>query len=261
MSVPAANAFKVLSCLLVILAASCAKSSGGDGAAGGGSGGWSYHGNSGPDHWADISPDYAICRSGLSQSPIDFSGRIYAEKPDTVFYYKATGGKVVNDGNAVKFIPLDGGYVDIDGKKFAMKWVTFHTPSEHHVDGAPYAMEAQILHQADDGTYTMVGVFFEEGYSNAAVTNIWEFISSTTGEEVSVRKLVDLAFLLSFDRSYYRYSGSLSTPPCTENILWTVLERPIGVTAAQVEKLRELVGENVRPIQPLNGRKFTYVRQ
>ena len=72
--------------------------------------------------------------------------------------------------------------------------------------------------------------------------------------KVNEHVLVNGRDLLPRDRSYYRYMGSLTTPPCSEGVNSFVLTQPITVSAEQVEWFAKAVGENARPLQALNNR-------
>ena len=138
------------------------------------------------------------------------------------------------------------GALSVDGKSFDLLQFHFHTPSEHYIDGAPYPMEVHFVHKAADGTLGVVGVMFEVGAHNATIDKIWNGIGgkiSLSGSE-----------LLPNSLDYYKYDGSLTTPPCSEGVKWHVVKQPLSVSEKQLLAFQALFSVNARPVQPLNDR-------
>lgn len=222
---------------------------------------WTYRGDTGPTHWSALDPQYSACadRSAGTQSPIDFSSGFASETSDVAYNYRASGGAVVNNGHTIMFTPTDGGSITVAGKTYTLSQFHFHAPSEHTVDALNYPMEGHLVHQAEDGTSAVVGVFYRPGAPNRVVASLWAQVSGAIDHETDVATQINAADLLPSATTYYRYAGSLTTPPCDEGLVWTVLDTPATVSAADIWTLLTLFGGNNRPAQSLNGRTITHV--
>lgn len=244
--------------VLFLTVGACTKS---DSEEDGHGGHWSYSGDTGPDHWADLDPQYEKCANtdSSTQSPIDFSGGFVAGTSDITYGYKETGGTVVNNGHTYKFTPTDGGGVTIGGKYFRLLQFHFHTPSEHTVNGGAYPMEGHLVNQADDGTIAVVGVFFENGRANDVVSAVWAAVGGVEEEKELEGAVNPTGLLPTSGLSYWRYAGSLTTPDCQEGLIWTVLKANSTADPANIANMQSAFGGNARPVQPLNGREITEV--
>jgi len=217
---------------------------------------WEYTGEAGPDKWGDLAEEYATCKTGKAQSPIDLKDAIEADLPKLSFNYKAVPLKVLNNGHTIQVDQKGAGSAKIDGKDYDLLQFHFHDPSEHTAAGKAYPMEVHLVHKNAEGRLAVVGVFIKEGKENAALKAAWDNMPDKGG----VEKAVDGATINSTDLlpkskgDFQRYHGSLTTPPCSEGVLWTVLKDPIEMSAAQVQKFKATVHENARPVQPLNDR-------
>lgn len=217
---------------------------------------WEYSGDTGPEKWGDLSEEFATCKTGKLQSPIDLNHGIEAELPKISFNYKAVPLKVLNNGHTIQVDQKGAGSAKIDGKDYDLLQFHFHYPSEHTVAGKAFPMEVHLVHKNAEGRLAVVGVFIKEGKENAALKAAWENMPEQGGTE----KVVDGATfnsssLLPKEKGdFHRYHGSLTTPPCSEGVLWTVLKDPIEMSKAQIDKFKAVVHENSRPVQPLNER-------
>lgn len=216
---------------------------------------WGYSGALAPNYWADLSPDFARCRTGRQQSPIDIDETGANPKLLPIrFLYKESSVILENSSLAVDALPAAGSYVEVDGERYDLKRVRFHTPSEHKVAGAPYDMEMQLFHRSADGERLHISVFFEEGSPHKALDKLWAHLPEEVG-----RAGDSLAFnfetLLPGRRVYFHYKGSLTTPPCTEGVKWFVLSQAVDASSKQVDQLASRVMRNSRKVLPLNGRK------
>ena len=111
-----------------------------------------------------------------------------------------------------------------------------------------------MVNKTDDGSTAVVGLLLKEGQENAALKTVFEAMPVMAGPVQEVTGSVDLAAVLPEKRTTYRYLGSLTTPPCTEGVAWTLFTEPVEVSTEQIEAFRKIVGANARPVQPLNGR-------
>lgn len=217
---------------------------------------WTYEGEAGPGHWAEISNEFESCKIGKSQSPIDITGKEKSEKRPLTIDYKDTPLKIINNGHTIQVNYAPGSTVTIDGNIYQLAQFHFHSPSEHTAKGKHYAMEAHIVHKSADGKLAVIGINMKEGKENPFIKTIWDNLPDKVNEEKTVSGVtVNAMSLLPKIYPYYYYSGSLTTPPCSEGVSWNVLENTIEVSKAQVKKFASLIGKNARPVQPLNERK------
>ena len=230
---------------------------------------WSYHGDTGPDHWADLDPAFAAARDGRAQSPIDIkvdSARAAKLPPVKLAFRRPADLKVFNNGHAIQAdVPEGVGSLSIGRETFGLAQFHFHMPSEHLVNGKQFAGELHMVHEAEEGTLAVVGVFIEQGAAHKELAKIWARLPKPArdghgkGRERAVAAF-DLETLLPDDLSSYRYTGSLTTPPCSEGVKWTVLAKPIEMSEAQIRAFTAMFSGkrfpdgNRRPCQPLNGR-------
>ncbi|MCP4001396.1 MAG: carbonic anhydrase family protein, partial [Gammaproteobacteria bacterium] len=117
-------------------------------------------------------------------------------------------------------------------------------------------MEMHLVHKAKDGTVTVIAVMIKQGAENVSFTSIWENLPTPRNSEVQVARTVDATDLLPGNHAYYRYRGSFTTPPCTEGVIWLVMEAPIELSLGQIDKFKSIINGNNRPVQILNGRKI-----
>lgn len=218
---------------------------------------WGYEGEIGPEHWSDLSPDFVLCKSGREQSPIDIPGRAAFNPPDLVFDYYPSALHIANNGHSIQANYDAGSSLRVDGESYPLVQFHFHNPSENTVDGVATEMEMHLVHVSERGEIAVVGVFLVEGEANAAYAPVFDNMPSEEGETVDVAGVhVDAAALLPGERSYWRWDGSLTTPPCTEGVKWFMLRTPVELSAAQIDAFKALYTGNARPVQPMNERDF-----
>ncbi len=224
--------------------------------AGGGHGvHWGYEGHGGPAHWAELSKEYAVCGTGTRQSPIDIPRAIRAEIEPIQFDYKQAKLDILNNGHTIQVNRGQGSSITVDGEKFELLQFHFHTPSENTVGGKHHDMEMHLVHKSAKGQLAVVGVFLKAGAENAVLAKAWQHMPAHAGDKKKVASVsLNPADLLPADRTFSRFNGSLTTPPCSEGVKWFVMQQPIDVSASQVKKFAKVVGENARPTQPLNDR-------
>jgi carbonic anhydrase len=210
---------------------------------------FSYEGATGPEHWAEIcAPKNYICVAGTRQSPIDVPAAPEGGLPHLVFDYRPTALVAENNGHTIEVKVQSESYLRIGQERYQLVQFHFHTPSEHRLHGEQFPMELHFVHRNVLGELAVVGVFLREGAANPLIQQIWDAVSSEAGGQI------DPEDLLPRNREYYRYAGSLTTPPCTEGVRWHVLAEPVDLSAAQVDEFRAIFPLNARPLQPLNGR-------
>lgn len=216
---------------------------------------WEYQGEAGPDQWAKLTPEFGQC-AGSNQAPVDLTGLVDAKLPPLVFHYQAGGKTVVNNGHTVQVDYAPGSTLQVDGISFDLKQFHFHAPSENLIEGKSYPLEGHLVHVNAQGEIAVVAVMFEPGKADAqALTDAWSVLPAKVGEIQPLKSPLSADQLLPKSHDYYRFSGSLTTPPCSEGVRWLVMKQPVEVSQAQIDAFKAVMRHpNNRPIQPLNGR-------
>lgn len=209
---------------------------------------WSYEGATGPDHWGGLSPEFQVCRLGTQQTPVDLSSVLTGEASIAVDYRPAPL-RLVNNGHTVEAAACPDCAVTIDGTRYGLAQFHFHHPSEHLIDGKAFDMEAHLVHRSAEGSLAVVGVFMKAGAHNTALGALFDHLPQDEGREVFLAERFDPAALLPANRSGFRYMGSLTTPPCSEGLVWTVFREPIEVSPDQIRTFAALFPNNARPVQ------------
>jgi carbonic anhydrase len=218
---------------------------------------WGYTGHAGPQHWGELDPAFGLCAKGKNQSPVNIVGALEAELPPLDIAYGGKASEILNNGHTVQANFPAGNFLTVSGHRFELKQVHFHTPSENHIDSRSFPLEAHFVHADASGNLAVISVMFQEGGENAALATLWREMPMNAGERHPLHASFAAPDLLPVDRDYYRFSGSLTTPPCSEGVWWLVLKNPLTVSKAQVEKSAHAVhGHNNRPVQPENARPF-----
>lgn len=215
---------------------------------------WSYSGSTGPKDWGRIKPEYAMCKAGRNQSPIDLTSAVQADLTPITLEYEETALDLINNGHTLQVNHTGGSKLTMDGRTYELVQFHFHSPSEHNIDGRPHAMEAHLVHQSEDGQLAVLGVLLDVGVENKFLTDLWE-VEATHGMRTTVEHVkINVSDLLPKERTYFKYSGSLTTPPCTEGVHWVVLRQTSHVSPEQVTHFREVFELSSRPIQPIYSR-------
>jgi len=216
---------------------------------------WGYEGKGGPHNWGKIKSDFKACRLGKYQSPIDVNETVHAGLPVLKFDYQPAPLTVVNNGHTIQVNYPEGSQFVVDGTKFNLLQFHFHTPSENAINGKRFDMELHFVHQNDEGALGVVAVMIEEGDENAAAKIIWDKLPKHAGgPQTYADTIIDAASFLPDDRTYYRFMGSLTTPPCSEGVHWHVMKAPIAFSKAQIDNFKSLFSMNARPLQKQNNR-------
>jgi carbonic anhydrase len=217
---------------------------------------WSYAGDTGPDVWGAIKEEFKTCAVGSNQSPVDIPKRTPVLRDDIQVNWKAEKGLVLNNGHTIQVNFSGQSTAKIAGQTYALKQFHIHTPSEHQVSGLSYPMELHFIHSTPDGRLAVVAVFVEIGAANDEFGKIMPFMPSSSTSAPTATVPLNLAAILPIDSSLFRYHGSLTTPPCSEGVLWSVLSQPVELSMEQVTAFRRLFPVNARPVQPMGNRVF-----
>ncbi len=215
---------------------------------------WSYTGETGPENWSKLSPEYAACGNGLNQSPIDISETVAAELEALQFNYESSSTVIVNNGHTLQINVGPGSRMRAGGEDFQLVQLHFHSPSEHQIKGELFPLEGHFVHQNKSGALAVVGVLFRSGERNFDLARFGEAAPKELNKPIPIE--VDFSDLeLYHDHEfYYRYNGSLTTPPCTEGVRWYVLKEPGHIAPEQAAQFVKLIGEDARGPQPVNAR-------
>jgi len=215
---------------------------------------WSYEGEGAPEHWAQIDKRFFICKEGHNQSPINLTGFTEAELPAIDFNYHLVSTEILDNGHTEQVNVKKGSSITVDGIVFDLKQFHFHTPSENNINGKSFPLEAHFVHASAEEKLAVVAVMFEEGAENAALKELWAVMPTEVGKHHEI-DAKHLDALLPKERDYYRFNGSLTTPPCTEGVRWLVMKKSVTLSKAQIETFKKVMHlHNNRPIQSTNAR-------
>ena len=215
---------------------------------------WSYGGDGGPEAWGQLKPEFATCANGSRQSPIDIRSGVKVDLEPIQFDYRPTGFSVIDNGHTIQVNLAGGNSIEVQGRRFDLLQFHFHRPSEERVNGRQFDMVAHLVHKDPEGKLAVVAVLLDRGAAQPLVQTVWNNLPLEKGTEQMVRAEMDVNHLLPADRRYFTYMGSLTTPPCSEGVLWMVLQQPMPVATEQVNVFSRLYPMNARPIQQAAGR-------
>ncbi|MDP3087032.1 MAG: carbonic anhydrase family protein [Methylotenera sp.] len=216
---------------------------------------WTYAGKEGPENWGKLSPEFSTCATGLNQSPINIDTTIHAALKPLKSIQKFPAKDIFNNGHTVQINFRAGNMLVLDNAAYQMKYVQFHSPSENTIRGKSFPLEAHFVHADSKGNFTIIGVMYTEGKANEGLAKLWSQMPNEVGEPVVLKNRVIPSELMPTNRTYYRFSGSLTTPPCSEGVRWLVLKSPITASKEQIDAFKKAVkNDNNRPLQELNGR-------
>jgi len=213
---------------------------------------FAYDGEEGPDHWATC---FADCGGG-TQSPIDIAGAVTdMTLPGLEVHYENVPIELINNGHTVEFEYETGSKLVLNGEDYKLLQFHFHSSSEHTVGGTQYPMEAHLVHINEaTGALAVIGIFFENGAENTFLKNFSDNLPASSGDHYSPGSLANVEELLPADGNYYTYTGSLTTPPCSEIVTWIVMKAPVEASSEQLSNFSGVLHDNFRPVQDLNGR-------
>lgn len=220
---------------------------------------WSYSGETKPEKWGDLDPQYKMCTNGKEQSPIDIEfsqvkhdshlSKIKMDYQSTVFSLENNGHTIQANSH------YSHNSITIDDVKYQFTQFHFHTPSEHQFNGKNLDMELHLVHKNAKGQIAVLGMLIKEGQENTRFSPIWDHLpQKETKDKIKIQDPLNLSEILPKDQKAFRYTGSLTTPPCTQNVKWVILEQPIEMSKEQIEKFVRIFPDDHRPVKELNGR-------
>jgi carbonic anhydrase len=218
---------------------------------------WSYAGDNGPMAWGNLKPEFNMCALGKRQSPINIEDGSTLQGPaePIMFDYAPSNATVVNNGHTIQVDVQGENSIVVRGTSYRLLQFHFHNPSEEQINFRRSAMVAHLVHKSAEGQLAVVAVLLEPGTANQLIDKVWTYMPLDAGDKVRMpQNLLNLNELLPADQLYYQFMGSLTTPPCSEGVLWMVMKQPTTISRAQIRLFSQLYPNNARPVQPVNAR-------
>lgn len=220
---------------------------------------FAYTGDEGPGFWGELDVSTAACAESTRQSPIDLHrARRDSSLEALDLDLHPTEIHVVNNGHTLELEYEPGSTIEFDGAVYDLLQFHFHTLSEHTVRGRRFPMEMHAVFGDDStGNFLVVGQFFkidDDGEENSFLAEFDRHLPALSGGKFVSEESINLADGLVKAKKYLTYEGSLTTPPCSPIVTWIVLRKPASLSEAQFHAFRDIMGNNFRPLQDLNGR-------
>lgn len=217
---------------------------------------WTYSGKAGPSSWGSEDPSFATCSLGKHQSPINIEKAVRKDLPALEFGYHPTPLVVTDTGHSIQVNAAAGsGGFTVGEDRYDFAQVHFHLPSEERLHGRRYSMVAHVVHKNAKGELAVVAVLIRQGKTNPTLAKVVDHLPAAgTTEQAVAGETFDIAELLPAKHGYFTFAGSLTTPPCSEDVRWFVLKSAVDVSPAQLKLFASRYRGNARPTQPLNGR-------
>ena len=215
---------------------------------------WSYEGDGNPEKWGDLQSDFKMCQLGLEQTPIDLNSGIKGDVGSVDYDYKPLPLRLVNNGHTIQLNADPGSACVIGGTRYELLQFHLHHPSEHLLAGKGFDLECHLVHKSSAGALAVTGVFIRPGAANATLRAFFDQMPAKEGPELKAAGSIDIAGMVPKAAGYFRYMGSLTTPPCSEGLTWTVHKEPLEASVEQIRKFAALFPRNARPLQKRNRR-------
>ncbi len=215
---------------------------------------WSYEGETGPANWGKINSDWAKCGSGNRQSPIDLRDGMKVDLEQITFDYRPSGFNVVDNGHTIQVAVGLGNYITVQNRTYELIQFHFHRPSEERINGKGTEMVAHLVHKDAEGKLAVVAVLLQRGLPNSMIQTVWNNLPLEKHDTVTPSVALDVSEILPERREYFTFMGSLTTPPCSEGVLWLVMKNPMPASPAQMALFSRLYPLNARPTQAGGGR-------
>ncbi|HSD39809.1 MAG TPA: carbonic anhydrase family protein [Rhodocyclaceae bacterium] len=215
---------------------------------------WSYEGLAGPENWGKLDAEFSVCTNGKRQSPIDIRDGIKVEQEAIQFDYKPSFFRIVDNGHTIQITYGAGSHLTVMGRTYDLVQMHFHHPAEERINGKGFAMVAHLVHRDPEGRLAVVAVLLESGQANRFIQTLWNNLPLEKNEDYAPRISIQADEILPANRDYFSYIGSLTTPPCTEGVLWLVMKQPVQLSAEQIDVFSRFYPNNARPLQAASGR-------
>ena len=215
---------------------------------------FTYQGATGPDKWGDLDAANKVCSVGSQQSPIDITDSIKAQLPPLKIDWSDTVDTIVNNGHTIQLNAAKNSKLTFGGEPYALVQFHFHHPSEHLIRGKSFPMEVHFVHAHASGALAVVGALMTAGKPNRVFSKIIATMPTHESEPGKADPAINPNLLLPKRLAYYRYPGSLTTPPCSETVEWLLLTDPIEVAEADIAGFAKVYPMNARPAQKVSRR-------
>ncbi|QCT18709.1 carbonic anhydrase family protein [Jejubacter calystegiae] len=219
---------------------------------------WGYEGNESPEHWGELDSNWTECQKGQNQAPVDIRETYNVHLKPLRTQYTTSPDTLLNNGHTIQASYNDSNTANtlfLDNDSFTLKQFHFHAPSENMIHGKHYPMELHLVHQNSDGEIAVVAVMFVPGTASTELAKLWKVMPDHADKSSSLLARIDVNKLLPGDKTYWRFSGSLTTPPCSEGVRWIVMKHPLQASAEQLAQFKSVIHHsNNRPVQKLHGR-------
>lgn len=217
---------------------------------------WSYAGDTGPERWGRLHPDWKLCADGERQSPIDLRDGLAVELDPVKFDYPATAFRITDTGNMLRVDVTEALSMEVRGERYRLEYFTLHRPSQERVGGGASAMAVHFHHRASDGKAAILGVLMERGEEpNPLLQVLLNNLPLEKRSPYAPAAMIDLGAFIPASPGHFLYMGSMTTPPCTEGVLWVVMKEPVQLSDDQQALFSRLYPRNSRPIQHPKGRR------
>lgn len=215
---------------------------------------WSYEGENGPSNWGRINPEWAKCGIGNRQSPIDIRDGMKVDLEQITFDYKPSSFNVTDNGHTVQVMVSGGNFITVANRMYELIQFHFHRPSEERINGKGYEMVVHLVHKDAEGHLAVLALLLERGKPQPTIQTVWNNLPLEKFDTMAPSIVLDPMDLIPARRDYYTFMGSLTTPPCSEGVLWLVMKEPVQASPAQMALFSRLYPLNARPVQPSSGR-------
>ena len=228
-----------LSIILIFLLPSCAKN-------------WNYSGKTGAKNWGNLKEEFKFCKIGYNQSPIDVTGEF--KKDELQFFYSNSEVTKKRANHVLQIEFLSREFLLRGKKKYFIRYLEFHHPSEHLIKGEAHSLELQIYHKSEDEQWLVLTKFLEIGKKNSEFEQFLELILSEKKEGK-----INLSKIIKKNEELFFYDGSFTTPPCKEGVKWYISKTPLEVSKEQMNQIIKLIifaKSNARPVQEFHPDRF-----
>lgn len=215
---------------------------------------WSYEGEFGPSNWHKINSDWTKCSNGTRQSPIDIRDGMKVDLEQIAFDYRPSGFSVTDNGHTVQVAVGPGNYLSVAGRTYELQQFHFHRPAEERINGKGFEMVVHLVHRDVEGKLAVLALLLERGKPQPTIQTVWNNLPLEKGDTATPSIVLDPNDLLPQRRDYYTFMGSLTTPPCTEGVMWLVMKEPVQASPSQLALFSRLYPFNARPVQAGSGR-------
>lgn len=215
---------------------------------------WAYSGDTGPESWGMLKPEFQQCMLGKRQSPIDIREGIPVQLDPIQFDYRVSAFKVIDNGHTIQANVEPGNSITVLGRRYELLQFHFHRPSEERINGKQFDMVAHLVHKDVDGKLAVIAVLIDQGNQHPMMQLVWNALPLEKGMEQASSVPIDLNLVLPERKQYFTYMGSLTTPPCSEGVLWMVMKQPAQMSREQIAIFAKMYPMNARPIQSAQGR-------